>query len=165
MHILQKVQNLISNDRVSAQRRKRLQELEQKICELSKKIIGQEKIIKMKEKSDERITQPNGELQGMKQAKVKLIRQMRSENERFRSWKQEREKELIKLRVQDRRRQNEMARMERLHTKQQNVLKRKVEEAVAVNKRLKYALAVQKSARERQLQQHGTAAKVQLWID
>jgi hypothetical protein len=28
--------------------------------------------------------------QGIKQAKVKLIRQMRSENERFRSWKQER---------------------------------------------------------------------------
>jgi len=35
--------------------------------------------------------------------------------------------------------------MERLHTKQQNVLKRKVEEAAAVNKRLKDALAVQKS--------------------
>ena len=73
----------------------------------------------------------------MKQAKVKLIRQMRSENERFRSWKQEREKELIQLRIQDRRRQNEMARMELLHTQQQNVLKRKVEEAAAVNKRLK----------------------------
>jgi kinesin family protein 4/21/27 len=80
--------------------------------------------------------------QGMKQTKVKLIRQMRSENERFRTWKQEREKELIKLRVQDRRRQNEMARMERLHTKQQNVLKRKVEEAVAVNKRLKVRIFV-----------------------
>jgi hypothetical protein len=78
----------------------------------------------------------------MKQAKVKLIRQMRSENERFRSWKQEREKELIQLRIQDRRRQNEMARMERLHTKQQNVLKRKVEEAAAVNKRLKVGVDV-----------------------
>jgi len=78
----------------------------------------------------------------MKQAKVKLIRQMRSENERFRSWKQEREKELIQLRIQDRRRQNEMARMERLHTKQQNVLKRKVEEAAAVNKRLKVGVDI-----------------------
>jgi kinesin family protein 4/21/27 len=55
--------------------------------------------------------------------------------------------------------------MERFHTKQQNVLKRKVEEAVAVNKRLKDALAVQKSAQDRRLQQHGTATKVQLWID
>ncbi|PNF43510.1 hypothetical protein B7P43_G09319 [Cryptotermes secundus] len=164
MHVLQNVQNNSSN-KISEQRRKRLQELEQKISALSKKIAEQGKIIKMKEKNDERITQLNGEIQGMKQVKVKLIRQMRSENERFRSWKQEREKELIKLRVQDRRRQNEMARMERLHTKQQNVLKRKVEEAVAVNKRLKDALAVQKSAQERRLQQHGTAAKVQLWID
>ncbi|KAJ4437295.1 hypothetical protein ANN_17433 [Periplaneta americana] len=86
---------------------------------------------------NERVKLQNATHAGMKQAKVKMIRQMRSENERFRTWKQQREKELIKLRVQDRRRQNELARMERLHTKQQNVLKRKVEEAVAVNKRLK----------------------------
>jgi kinesin family protein 4/21/27 len=164
MHVLQSVQNNNSS-KISEQRRKRLQELEQKISALSKKITEQEKIIKLKEKNDEKITQLNKEIQGMKQAKVKLIRQMRSENERFRSWKQEREKELIQLRIQDRRRQNEMARMERLHTKQQNVLKRKVEEAAAVNKRLKDALAVQKSVQERRLQQHGTTAKIQLWID
>ena len=164
MHVLQSVQNNNSS-KISERRRKRLQELEQKISALSKKITEQEKIIKMKEKNDEKITQLNKEIQGMKQAKVKLIRQMRSENERFRSWKQEREKELIQLRIQDRRRQNEMARMDRLHTKQQNVLKRKVEEAAAVNKCLKDALAVQKSVQERQLQQHGTTAKIQLWID
>jgi hypothetical protein len=34
-----------------------------------------------------------------------------------------------------------MAHMERLHTKQQNFLKRKVEEAAAVNKRLKVGVA------------------------
>lgn len=164
MHVLQSVQNNNSS-KISEQRRKRLQELEQRISALNKKITEQGKIIKMKEKNDEKITQLNNEIQGMKQAKVKLIRQMRSENERFRSWKQEREKELIQLRIQDRRRQNEMARMERLHTKQQNVLKRKVEEAAAVNKRLKDALAVQKSVQERRLQQHGTTAKIQLWID
>ncbi|XP_069689320.1 chromosome-associated kinesin KIF4A isoform X2 [Periplaneta americana] len=164
MQALQTAQNH-NTTKLSEQRRKRLQELEQKISVLSKKITEQEKIIKMKERNDEKINQLNSEIQGMKQAKVKMIRQMRSENERFRTWKQQREKELIKLRVQDRRRQNELARMERLHTKQQNVLKRKVEEAVAVNKRLKDALAVQKSVQDRRLQQHGTAAKVQLWID
>jgi hypothetical protein len=37
--------------------------LEQKISALSKKITEQEKIIKMKEKNDERITQLNGEIQ------------------------------------------------------------------------------------------------------
>jgi hypothetical protein len=73
----------------------------------------------------------------MKQRKVKLIHEIRSEKELFRLWKQERKKELIQLRVQDRRCQNEMAHMECLHTKQQNVRKRKVEEAAAVNKRLK----------------------------
>jgi hypothetical protein len=37
--------------------------LEQKITALSKKITEQGKIIKMKERNDERITQLNGEIQ------------------------------------------------------------------------------------------------------
>jgi kinesin family protein 4/21/27 len=51
------------SDRISEQRRKRLQELEQKISGLSKKITEQEKIIKMKERNDEKITQLNSEIQ------------------------------------------------------------------------------------------------------
>jgi hypothetical protein len=38
--------------------------------------------------------------------------------------------------------------MERLHTKQQNVLKRKVEEAAAVNKRLKMLWLYRKVSRK-----------------
>ncbi|PSN37848.1 hypothetical protein C0J52_20777 [Blattella germanica] len=162
---VQSTQNNNNNIKVAEQRKKRLQELEQKISTLCKKLAEQEKIIKLKDKNDEKINKLNNEIQGMKQIKVKLIRQMKSENDRFRTWKLQREKELIKLKEQDRRRLNEMARMERLHTKQQNVLKRKVEEAVAVNKRLKDALAVQKSVQERRAQQHGNANKVHTWID
>jgi kinesin family protein 4/21/27 len=50
-------------NRISEQRRKRLQELEQRISALNKKITEQGKIIKMKEKNDEKITQLNNEIQ------------------------------------------------------------------------------------------------------
>lgn len=76
-------------------------------------------------------------VQNMKSNKVRLIRQMRAENERFRLWKLQKERELVKLRDQDRRHQFQLNRMERLHSKQQNVLRRKVEESAAINKRLK----------------------------
>nr|CAD7424771.1 unnamed protein product [Timema monikensis] len=122
---------------MAEQRRKQVQELELKIANLMKKIQEQANIIKMKGKSDEKITILQNEIQTMKQIKVRLIRQMKAESEKFKLWKQERERELIKLKDQDRKRQNQIVKMERLHAKQQNVLKRKVEEAVAINKRLK----------------------------
>ncbi|XP_047115391.1 chromosome-associated kinesin KIF4A [Schistocerca piceifrons] len=161
--MLKNMQTNSNTNKIAEQRRKKLQELEHTISELNKKISEQTKIIKIKEKSDEKISKLFNEIQNMKSTKVRLIRQMRAENERFRAWKQQKEKELIRLRDQDRRRQNQLERMERLHCKQQNVLKRKVEEAVAINKRLKDALALQKTAHERR-NQHNSSAKVQQWI-
>ncbi|KAK7871811.1 hypothetical protein R5R35_014063 [Gryllus longicercus] len=88
---------------------------------------------------------------------------MKIESEKFRNWKLQRERELSKLRDQDRKRQNQLIHMERLHTKQQNVWKRKVEEAVAINKRLKDALALQKATQERRGNM-SSAMKVQTWL-
>lgn len=47
---------------------------------------------------------------------------------------------MAKLCDQDRKRQNAMVKMEIKHVKTQNVLKRKMEEAVAINKRLKVGI-------------------------
>lgn len=62
---------------------------------------------------------------------------MRAESERFRTWKLQNEKRIVKLCNQDRKLQSDMVKMENKHTKLQNVLKRRVEEAVSANKRLK----------------------------
>lgn len=62
---------------------------------------------------------------------------MRTESENFRNWKITRERELSKLKDQDRKRANDMARMQHMFGKKNNVLKRKVEETIAINKRLK----------------------------
>lgn len=81
----------------------------------------------------------------MRAQKVKLVRQMREENERFRTWRQQKEREVARLKDQDRKRQGQLQKMEVLHAKQQNVLRRKMEDAMAVTKRLKEALSLHSS--------------------
>jgi kinesin family protein 4/21/27 len=95
------------------------------------------------ERAEEQVKKFNTEIQSMKAQRVKLIRQMREENEKFRTWRQQKEREVSRLREQDRKRQGQIQKMEALHARQQHVLRRKMEEAVAVSKRLKEALNLQ----------------------
>ncbi|XP_073833620.1 kinesin-like protein 3A [Musca autumnalis] len=132
--------------KLAEERRKRLQALEHEIGEMKRKNLQQAKLLKVREKETQKIKNLSSEIQAMKESKVKLIRTMRQEAENFRQFKMNREKELIQLRNKDRKMQNEMARKEALHNKQRNVLKRKCEEAMAINKRLKDALERQKVA-------------------
>ena len=134
---LNNVQNNKAASRLAESRRKKVQELEKKISDLSRKCMEQNKVIKQKERSDQQIKNLANEIQSLKQTRVKLIRQMRTEADQFSKWKLFRERELSKLKDQDRKRVNQMARLQAQHNKQQNVLKRKMEEAHAINKRLK----------------------------
>ena len=61
--------------------------------------------------------------------KVKLIKQMKEDAEKNRVWKQAKEKEVAKLKQEGRKQQVQIAKMETMHVKQQNVMKRKMEEA------------------------------------
>lgn len=99
--------------------------------------MEQSKTLKAKEKLQQQIKNLTNEIQSLKQTRVKLVRQMRSDADRFAEWKRTREKEFNKLKELDRKRVNQMARLQMQHNKQQNVFKRKMEEAYAANKRLK----------------------------
>ncbi|XP_055843322.1 chromosome-associated kinesin KIF4 [Episyrphus balteatus] len=132
--------------KLAEERRKRLQALEQEITDMKRKNVQQAKLLKVREKESEKIKNLQNDIQAMKESKVKLIRAMRTESENFRQFKLSREKEVMQLKNKDRKMQNEMARKESLHNKQRNVLKRKCEEALAINKRLKDALERQKVA-------------------
>ncbi|KAK2579122.1 hypothetical protein KPH14_001293 [Odynerus spinipes] len=145
-------------------RRKKVQELEKKITELTQKCLEQSKTLKAKEKLQQQIKNLMNEIQSLKQTRVKLVRQMRSDADKFSAWKQAREKELNKLREQDRKRANQMARLQIQHNKQQNVFKRKMEEAYAVNKRLKEALEVQRKASQRREKTNNSKNDIQSWI-
>ncbi|XP_044747016.1 chromosome-associated kinesin KIF4 isoform X2 [Coccinella septempunctata] len=148
--LMQQLKNVQHNvpSKIAEERRKRVKELENQIHELTRKLNEQNKLIRLKEKDEHKIKQLNHEILLMKQNRVKLVKSMKEESEKFRTWKLQRERELAKLRQEDVKKKNQIQKMQTMHLKQQNVLKRKVEEAVAANKRLKDALATRKIAQE-----------------
>lgn len=161
---LQAVRTHDISSKLAEKRRKQVQELEKKIAELTRRCTEQNKIIKTKEKQDHRIKTLASEIQSLKETRVKLIRQMRTDANNFTKWKQSKEKEINKLRTQDRKRAYEMVRMKIEHNKQENVFKRKMEEAFAVNKRLKGALEMQKKAMQRQERKANSKEEIKTWI-
>ncbi|XP_059058247.1 chromosome-associated kinesin KIF4A isoform X2 [Achroia grisella] len=164
--LLQQLKRTKTKDPSHDERRTKVSALESEIQDLKKKCQQQANIIKTKEKNEAKIAALNAELQSMKVTKVKIIKQMREESEKFRKWKADNERALLRLRNEDRKRATAMAKMESLHAKQQNVLKRKMEEAVAVNKRLKEALDRQKhTAMKRNAKGSVKAGAVQQYIE
>jgi len=134
--------------KISEQRRKRIQELELEMTNLRKKVTEQQRMIKLNEKNEQKLKTLGEDIRNMKQSKVRLIRQMKEEAEKVRSWKMQKEKQLNQLKQTERKQQVQLTKMANLNTKQQNVLRRKMEEAVAANKRLKDVIDKQKAAKK-----------------
>lgn len=61
------------------------------------------------------------------------MKQMKEDSDEFRKWKQQKDKEVAQLMQKDRKRQCEIAKLQRQNERQQTVLKRKSEE-VQLNK-------------------------------
>ncbi|OCT65724.1 hypothetical protein XELAEV_18041964mg [Xenopus laevis] len=155
--------------KLSERRRKRLQELEGQMTELKKKLGEQSKLLKLRESTEKTVAKMNQEIQGMKMQRVQLMRQMKEDAEKFRTWKQQKTKEVIQLKEKDRKRQYELLKLERDFQKQANVLRRKTEEAASANKRLKEALQRQKEAMEKRKDSQskgmeGAASRVKNWL-
>ncbi|XP_059614251.1 chromosome-associated kinesin KIF4A [Phlebotomus argentipes] len=167
LSMLENVKKTTASAKLAEVRRKRLQTLEQEMADTKKKMLQQAKLLKVRERDSQKVVTLTQEIQQMRQAKVKLIRAMRAENENFRNWKQAREKEMCQLKEKDRKRENEMKRMAAIHNKQSNVLKRKFEEAVAKAKRLEETLDRQRTV---QAMRKGNISKIGVdnittWLD
>ncbi|XP_064422730.1 kinesin family member 4 [Latimeria chalumnae] len=155
--------------KLSERRRKRLQELETQMTELKKKLNDQSKLVKMKESTEHTVSKLHHEIQVMKSQRVQLMRQMKEDAEKFRQWKQQKDKEVLQLKEKDRKRQYELSKLERDFQKQASVLRRKTEEAAAANKRLRDALQKQREVtiKRKELQHRGmegAAARVKSWL-
>ncbi|NXT77867.1 KIF4 protein, partial [Zapornia atra] len=159
----------VNQAKLSERRRKRLQELEGQINVLKKKLNDQSKLLKLKESTERTVCKLNQEIREMKNQRVQLMRQMKEDAEKFRHWKQQKDKEVIQLKERDRKRQYELLKLERDFQKQANVLRRKTEEAAAANKRLKDALQKQREAADKRKESQsrgmeGLAARVKSWL-
>ncbi|XP_007507670.1 chromosome-associated kinesin KIF4A isoform X2 [Monodelphis domestica] len=159
----------VNQAKLSERRRKRLQELEGQIIDLKKKLNEQSKLLKLKESTEHTVSKLNQEIRLMKSQRVQLMRQMKEDAEKFRQWKQQKDKEVIQLKERDRKRQYELLKLEKDFQKQSNVLRRKTEEAAAANRRLRDALQKQREAADKRKESQsrgmeGTAARVKNWL-
>ncbi|XP_005376935.1 PREDICTED: chromosome-associated kinesin KIF4A-like [Chinchilla lanigera] len=166
---LQTAKKDVNQAKVSERRRKRLQELENQIANLKKKLHEQFKLLKMRESTEHTVTKLNQEIGMMKNQRVQLMHQMKEDAEKFRQWKQQKDKEVIQLKEQDRKRQYELLKLERNFQKQSSMLRRKTEEAAAANKRLKDALQKQQEVSDKRKDMQscgmeGTAVRVKNWL-
>merc|ERR1719447_2619562 len=116
---------------IAERRRKKIQDLEEKIGELKKKQVEQQRMANMAAQNEAKAKKYQEEIRVIKAAKVKLVKQM----------KQTKEKEVIQLKQADRKKAAAMSKMSVQHERKQNVLKRRMEEVLAINKRLKEAQA------------------------
>merc|ERR1719232_2196720 len=167
---LSQKQKAESSSNLSESRRKRIQELEEKIKGLSKQQAEQQRLLKLNKQNELKIKKYSDDITQMKQTKVKLIKQMKEESEKARQWKIAKEKEVYKLQQQEKKAQVKMSAMSLQHERRENVWKRKMEEAAATSKRLKDALAKKadvKKMKEDQKTPHGltgSGERVRGWI-
>ena len=159
-----------ASSNLSETRRKRIQELEEKIKGLAKQQAEQQRLLKLNKQNELKIKKYSDEITQMKQTKVKLIKQMKEESEKARQWKMAKEKEVYKLQQQEKKAQVKMSAMSLQHERRENVWKRKMEEAAATSKRLKEALAKKadvKKMKDDQKTPHGltgSGERVRGWI-
>lgn len=130
--------------------------------ELYLQVQEQARLIKLKAGNEEKIGKLNNEIIQMKQAKVKLIRTMREESDKFRQWRLQKERECTKLKEQDRKKANEITKIKAMHNKQQIVLRRRMEQAEALNKRLKSALTMRQQVQDNK--NYGKVEKIEPWV-
>lgn len=90
---------------IAEQRRVRIQDLEQQMSNLRKKVLEQQRAIKLNEKNESKVKLLAEEIRLMKSAKVKLIRQMKEDADRVRVWKTQKEKEVATLKQTERKQQ------------------------------------------------------------
>ncbi|KAJ7996792.1 hypothetical protein DPEC_G00240700 [Dallia pectoralis] len=159
----------VNQAKLSEQRRKRLQELEGQLTDMKKKLQDQSKLLKLKESSVRNMAKLNHEIQAMKSQRVQLMKQMKEDSEKFRLWKNKKDKEVLQLKEKDRKRQFQMVKLESDFQKQANVLRHKTEEAAAANKRLKDALQKRSEVAEKRKDVHnrgmeGAAGRVKTWL-
>ncbi|XP_052792482.1 chromosome-associated kinesin KIF4-like [Mya arenaria] len=134
--------------KVSEQRRQRMMELETRMSDLRKQLAEQKKLLKLKEQKEKEATKMNTEILALKQARVKLMKQMKEDSDSWRKFRQQKDKEVLQLQQKDRKRQFEIQNLQRENQRTQTILHRKSEEAAAANRRLKEAMAKQKKVLE-----------------
>jgi hypothetical protein len=140
--LLRKITRLASNageerERLERKYRDRIKELDEKAKKAEARQKRMMELEKVKRQAEETVRLLERDVQSIKTQKVTLMKQADRANKEFLGWRRERDKEVMQLRRQGVAKAAQLTRMEALHAKQQEVLRRKTQEAMAARKRLK----------------------------
>ena len=124
---------------------------------------------KLKEENEKHCEKLRLEIQHIKQERVKLIKQMKSDTDHFRKYKQEKEKEVNQLKALERKRQVEITKLQEGHHRQEAVLRRKNEEITRIQRQLRETLEKQKQVAEKRQQsfdrkESSLGEKLRAWV-
>uniref|UniRef100_A0A183TVX3 Kinesin motor domain-containing protein n=1 Tax=Toxocara canis TaxID=6265 RepID=A0A183TVX3_TOXCA len=134
--------------KLSEERRKRLAELEKETECYRRRMMELKRIKKENSNLQERAKKLTQELLELKKLRVKMVRQMKDEEAKFRKWKLKADRELLQMKSRERKREVEAARAKQITAQQLAVYRRKYEEANACNRRLHQQLARGSSVRK-----------------
>uniref|UniRef100_A0A8R1TZ26 Kinesin motor domain-containing protein n=1 Tax=Onchocerca volvulus TaxID=6282 RepID=A0A8R1TZ26_ONCVO len=139
--LLSKLKGSSIHHKLSEERRKRLQELEKELA-TSKRRMGEiQRLEKENIRLQEQSKKLSTELSELKKLRVKMSKQMKEEEVKFRKWKMMADRKMMQFKNQVRKREVELAREQHAKNLQLAVYRRKYEEANACNRRLQMQLA------------------------
>ncbi|GKD19408.1 kinesin-like protein KIN-4C, partial [Tanacetum coccineum] len=95
------------------------------VAEMQKKQDAQAQLLRQKQRSDEAAKKLQDEIHRIKTLKVQLQQKIQQESEQFRLWKASREKEVLQLKKEGRKKEYEMHKLLALNQRQKMVLQRK----------------------------------------
>ncbi len=137
----------------------RLRELEAELGAQRRRVAEQERLLRVRGAGDRRVQQLCGEIEGMKAARVQLLRRLKAEADRFRDWRTSHQREVAALRRQGQLQQTQLGRLQEQLARQQAVMRRRMEEAAAAQQRAR-GLAERQAAARAQRQGMSAAAGV-----
>lgn len=121
--------------------------------------------VKASKKQKERIQTLTEEIGGMKAAKIKLMRQIKEEKDNYKKWKDEKTRSILKMKRDNQKKDQEIQKLKKENSKKSNILRRKVEELQALQKRQKVDVQKRKKAlKQKQKSKKIDPEKIKQWV-
>lgn len=152
------------NKKAAELKRKRIQELEERVAQLRKQLQEQSRILSLKKDAERSAKKLQEEIVGLRQARVQLMRRLKEESERHRRAQSERDREVRALRQRERQQEVQRARAERLSARRMHVMQRRMEEALAAKNRLEVAARRRQENRALATNIDGLASRTKSWL-
>jgi hypothetical protein len=115
----------------------RLKQVEGQLKALKGKLESQRKLLAVRERHEQTVKSLRSDITSMKQVKVALQKRMAGEAEKIRLERKESKKELARMQRDGQRKQYQMTKLETQNRKLQEMNKRKTEQAMQANKKLR----------------------------